>query len=149
MLSMFMCMSFCGHMHSFILGIYSRVKFLGHKVASCQIVFWQLARLYHFVFLPEECECFSCSVSLSTHGIICLLKFSHFSGCVVIFSFPLSILELLNLRCFIVNIKINLPGWGMRSDQSDVLIDFLNSNLVFIEGRNLFITSSLPARCVG
>lgn len=93
MLQTFMYISFGGRTYSFLLGIYSGVKFLGHKVGNCQTVFKSDSIILH----PTRSMW---GFQLFTLGI-CLLKFSRSGGCVVFFSSPPFIWTLLKLRCFL------------------------------------------------
>ena len=74
----------CGHMFSFLLGIYLGVELLDHMVSLC-LTFWGTSKLYpkqlcNFTFPPAMCEGSNFSTSSLTLFIVHLFAYSHLSG---------------------------------------------------------------------
>ena len=70
----------CGHMFSFLLGIYLGVELLVHMVTLC-LTFGGIPNyfpkwLYHFTFPPIVYECSNFSTSSPTLVIICFFYYS-------------------------------------------------------------------------
>jgi hypothetical protein len=74
------------HMFSFLLAICLGVELLGHMVTFLRTARLFAKRWHHFIFLSAVYKDCNISIYLPIHFIICLLCFSHASGCEEVFN---------------------------------------------------------------